>query len=51
MEALKKKAEEVLDDLKCPTCGASFTTKAELITHGKTHVEDAAKDLKSKLKL
>ena len=43
--------EEVLDDLKCPTCGASFKTKEELMKHGKTHVEDTAKDLKSKLKL
>ena len=51
MEAIKNKAEEVLDDLKCPACGASFTTKEELMKHGKTHVEDTAKDFKSKLKL
>jgi hypothetical protein len=51
MEAIRKKAEDVLDDLKCPKYGKTFSTKKDLIEHGKTHVEDIAKDVKSKLNL
>ena len=51
MEAFKKKAEESLGNLKCPKCSKSFSTKDELIAHGKTHIQDVTSDLKSKFKI
>ena len=51
MEAFKKKAEESLSSIKCPKCGKSFSTKDELVAHGKTHAQDGADNLTSQFKL
>jgi 3D (Asp-Asp-Asp) domain-containing protein len=51
MEALKKKAKDIGSDMKCPKCDMYFSSKEELIEHGKTHVDDITKDVTSKLNL